>query len=182
MIQHILLDQDGILANFFNAALEVHGREDLAGEWPKGVWAMETVMGLTPAEFWEPLDHYGFWRETVCPYPRIVWFYQELSRRLPVVICTSPSENSQCAAAKIDWLRHYLGKDVKYMIGAQKHLMARPSNLLIDDSDKNVGMFRAAGGTAILFPCVWNSQHAVTEDPYEYVIQRVDALLATPAQ
>lgn len=174
MIKHILLDQDGVLADFHSAALRAHGRADLSPVWPKGEWAMERPLGITPKQFWAPIDNYQFWMNHVVPYPGAADFYQNLGMFADVVICTSPSESSDCVKAKLDWLREYIDPKVKYMLGSHKHLMATPSNLLVDDYDRNVDKFRASGGRAVLVPRVWNSNHSViAPDPYKWTLVEV---------
>lgn len=178
MIEQILLDQDGVLADFHTACLTAHGRQDLIHGWPEGRWDMDGVMLMSPSEWWKPLDNYGFWRN-VRPYPGARSFYNELRSRAPVTICTSPSESADCAKAKIEWLREHIDAKVKYMIGSQKWLMGKPQNLLVDDYDRNVDMFREAGGMAYLLPRVWNSNYpqANMADPYGWALNRIDAVL-----
>lgn len=50
-----------------------------------------------------------------------------------------------------------------------------PNQILIDDRDKNVDHFIAAGGNAILFPQVWNSNHAV-QDRMKFVADELGRL------
>ena len=64
-IEHIFLDLDGVLADFFHPALARHGRADLATAWPRGVRDMAETMGLTWEAFWAPLVAEGpaFWAD-----------------------------------------------------------------------------------------------------------------------
>ena len=55
-----------------------------------------------------------------------------------------------------------------FLVGPQKHLLARKGHLLIDDTDATVDAFHASGGSAILFPQVWNRNFGV-EDRMVYV-------------
>lgn len=180
MIENILLDQDGVIADFWSAGLKVHNRMDLVSCWPEGQWAMEVPMGISVPEFWRPIDNYEFWRYTVRPFDRAREFYEELCQKATVTICTSPSESADCAKAKIEWLREHIDPKIRYMIGSAKHLMGKPSNLLIDDYDNNVNKFKQAGGMALLLPQVWNSHYCMAGDSaavYAWMLEQVDGVL-----
>lgn len=164
MITDILLDMDGVLVDFHSAALQVHRMKRLADNWPPGEWDMAEVMGLSDDEFWEPLDHYFFWRRIVRPFPGASFFYKGLCDMARVTVCTVPTRNPECMAAKFEVLRREFDYDVRLITCPDKYLMARSTTLLVDDRDKNVDEFRAAGGHAFLFPRPWNRDH----DRYEW--------------
>ncbi len=167
---NILLDSDGVLFDFHAAALKAHDRMELYDAWPKGTWEMPKTMGISETEFWGPVDTYDFWAG-VEPYAGAREFYDALNRLAPVTICTAPSRSTGCVVAKIQALRKLLGEDVALMIGARKHLMARPSNLLIDDYESNVKAFRAQGGPALLVARPWNSLPHSGDVYHEIIIQ-----------
>lgn len=173
----ILCDADGILTDFHAAALKAHNRIPQEAAWPIGVWDMATVLGMSPDEFWEPLDNYDFWRNQVKLYDPAKEFFKEISKLGRVTIATTPSRSPQSTAAKMEMLRESLGESVHFMIGDRKDLMARPRNILIDDRDKNCDKFFKAGGHYILFPRPWNRTRHVTENDKQ-VYDEVRAALA----
>lgn len=168
--EHVLIDLDGVLADFVGGALAVHNKPELAESWPRGVWDIAKLIGVSTSELWSKIDETeaktGFWSE-LDPYP---WLEELLGivtqgGSVPFTIATSPSSDPACAASKVRWMRKHLGSQFKdYLIGSAKHLMARPGTILLDDYDRNVDAFRQAGGQAILFPQPWNTAWDKTED------------------
>lgn len=177
MLKYILLDMDGVIADFNTAALRVHG---MTGKYhPPGEWDIAKVMGITSVQFWVPVDTYEFWRTKVRPYAGAKQFYDELQKRAPVVIATAPSMSPDSLKAKLEWLREFIDPNVEYMMGRKKSLMTSSGNLLIDDSDANVESFVCAGGEALLMPRLWNKAHvsSMINDPYNFCLQAVDGMI-----
>lgn len=181
MIKHILVDLDGVLANFFDAALELHGFD--VATYPAGEWDIATVLKISADEFWSKIDaDESFWRE-LQPYPWTNAFLSWLDdTRIPWTVATSPSRNPFCAAHKIEWMRKHFGRPAfkNYMIGSRKELMANPTTILIDDSDMNVDAFAQAGGLTYLFPQHWNAagkrdhpMRQMAEDLYPLVFPKM---------
>ena len=160
--KRVLLDMDGVLVDFFGAALALHGREDLAEDWPAREWDMAPVLGLSGREFWAPINDLGveFWAN-LSWYPwadELVALCEEAGG---FVIASTPSRRGSSALGKVRSLQTRFGRGFRdYMLGPHKALMAGSGLVLIDDSDEQVEAFRAAGGEAILFPQRWNRAHA----------------------
>lgn len=72
-----------------------------------------------------------------------------------------------------------MGNVNEYQIGPKKELNAKSGAILIDDSDKNVENYRAAGGCAILFPQPWNKNSQYIESRTDYVLTTLDNILKT---
>lgn len=162
---HILLDMDGVVADFVTAALTLHGHPDRLADWPPGEWDMAKVLGLSMSDFWAPIDQIGaeYWRELAC-YEWTGRLISLIGEFAPYTILSSPGLGEEAPTGKIQWLRRHVKPDFSsYLFGHQKWLCARPDQVLIDDRDKNVDQFVAAGGNAILFPQVWNSNHAIKD-------------------
>lgn len=167
-IRHILLDMDGVLCDFVSMACVACGRPAVISNWPKSIYPLCDALEMPLDEIWARIDrhdkHHGFWSR-LAPYP---WYtdlinliIQQESFNLPFTISTSPSRHHGCVSGKVQWLRRHIHPGfTDYMLGHQKHLLAKPDVCLIDDSDMNVDNFRTAGGKAILFPQPWNSNHA----------------------
>lgn len=173
--KRVLLDMDGVLVDFFGAALALHGREDLAADWPPRKWDMAPVLGLTGREFWEPINDLGveFWAN-LCWYPwsdELIALCEEAGG---FVIASTPSRRGSSALGKVRSLEARFGRGFRdYMLGPHKALMARSGLVLIDDSDEQVEAFRAAGGEAILFPQRWNRAHESVGERLDLVRERL---------
>ena len=124
--------------------------------------------------YWKKIDEQGsdFWA-SLEPY---AWFDEliEVVREVaPFTILTASSLAPCCSEGIVRWMYEHFPKVegrrfTNYLIGPQKHLLAQPGHLLIDDAESNVETFKAAGGQAILFPQVWNRNHHEI-GPLEYV-------------
>lgn len=150
---------DGVLVDFFNAALRIHGRSEFTeSNWPKN-FDMAAVLGLSKAKFWEPLDTDHFWEKEVKLYP---WAKKliNLFKDKECYLLSTPSENG--ATGKQRFINTHLPmfKD-RYLLGSCKEACAAKNTLLIDDLEKNCEKFKKAGGYAILFPRPWNKHRGI---------------------
>lgn len=154
----VFLDMDGVLVDFFNACLLIHGCTKWNEEnWPQE-WDIPGVIGLSHNEFWKPIDDH-FWENVVELYghaPALIKFLAE--RQIKPCLLTSPSIGG--ATGKQLFIKKHLPeffREKRYLIGPAKEFCAGPDTLLIDDYDKNCRVFQEAGGSAIVFPQPWNS-------------------------
>ena len=168
MIKSILLDMDGVVADFMTPSilwhkeaaarrLAIHCAKDMEDLYPRGEWNTPRVLGMTVAEWWAPIDNYDFWIN-VPMYPGAREFVEAVNKIAPVTFCTSSSLSPDCAKAKIEWIARHIGSQYPMFIGyrgVSKGLMARPDQLLVDDYSKNVDEYTAAGGPAYLIPRPW---------------------------
>ena len=92
---------------------------------------------------------------------------------------TTPSWSPHSVTGKTQWFQDQFGEDFNdFVFTRQKELLARvPDSVLIDDSLENVNSFNEAGGTAILFPQVWNGNKR-PDDPVAYVVYQLENLAA----
>jgi len=151
----ILLDMDGVLANFFKQACKYHDRPYSPKEITR--YNISELWGLSDDEFWEPMQGYDFWAniEMYVYAPR---FLRELRKIAPVTICTAPSRDKYCISGKLHWLEKYLGIHTCDVVFANKKwLLANDENILIDDSQAKVDKFSSHGGCGIIFPQPWNN-------------------------
>lgn len=176
-IKHILIDQDGVLADFVGGAFDMHGRSDLKNKpYPSGVYEVAEVLGITDDEFWHPLNasRHLFW-ENLNPLPWVKELTSLANEFASWTICTKPSNDPFCAAGKIMWLKRQFGSDFnRYILANHKHHMARHDHVLIDDFDRNVNEFREHGGIGILFPQPWNSNNGLCGDRIGYVREELE--------
>jgi len=67
-----------------------------------------------------------------------------------------------CIEGKLRWLEKHMPEHYKnelYLFGRHKHFITTQNTILIDDNNEYVKEFSSAGGKAILFPRIWNSEH-----------------------
>lgn len=159
----ILLDMDGVLADFLSGAIEALNRdfnrtitiERYALEF--GQWGTYDYYGITQEQFWGSIHSTpNFWYN-LKPMPWSKSVYNMLSSFGDITILTTPSLDPSCAMQKLQWLDNYFNiKSDAVLMGARKYLLAG-NGILIDDYHKNVDSFKEAGGDAILIPSNWNT-------------------------
>ncbi|MDA1192867.1 MAG: hypothetical protein O3A46_14430 [Candidatus Poribacteria bacterium] len=175
----IYLDMDGVCADFVTAAVEANGAsmDEMRRLWTgdhAGEFHMHKLIGATLDGFWAKIDERGdaFWSELV----EFEWFpdlYRSLREIAPVVFLSSPSYSPMSLSGKLVWLQQRFGRTFRdFILTGHKQQLACRGAILIDDYDKNVDAFRRAGGEAILFPQLWNSNHALS-DPVAYTLNEV---------
>lgn len=157
----ILLDMDGIIADFTGGICGIHGKSD-PYDWPehKGNYQIEKLLGMTPEEMFAPCDE-DFWAglEPTKDAHRIVETCIQAVGLKNVCILSSPTKhNHGCVAGKLRWLdRHFPEFNRQYLFGNRKDFCAHQGNILIDDYEKNVSEFIDAGGRAHLYGRPWNT-------------------------
>ncbi len=100
-----------------------------------------------------------FWAEleTLPHVPELIATCKDLADEVVIV---SHSSSGNCYAGS-KAIADKLGLD--FISTEHKHYLARDGVLLIDDYEKNVNAFIAAGGSAITFPQKWNQYHEYTD-------------------
>jgi 5'(3')-deoxyribonucleotidase len=161
-VTHILLDLDGVVANFLDPALKLWGFDP--ANYPANEFEIATVLGISLSDFCGMIDRQpNYWRD-IEPYPwkdDLVGLLNDLNIRWSVLTSPWKFQHPTMHSDKADWVRRHIGPDVKCIIGDEKYLLAKPQNLLIDDSNANVASFMAHGGRTVLFPQRWNELHYV---------------------
>lgn len=176
-INQILVDMDGVLCDFFGAALKLWNLDP--DHYPPNQWEIADVAGVSVDEFWERIRSVpNFWAN-LQPYLWTESLIQLIeSFDVPWCVATAPGLDAQCASQKVQWMHRHLRDGFHdFMIGQRKELMARNDAVLIDDNDRNCSKFFAAGGTAILFPQRWNSGYKVA-NPFEDVKRKLLAAMS----
>jgi len=169
-----LVDMDGVLTDFVDAACRVHGTTfmQLAAKWPNGDYNIANILGLRPFEFWEGIDKAGedFWINLRPTDIKTELLY--LLGNNDKYIATSPSMNPVCASGKMKWIIEN-GFSRHFVITPHKHLMANRDTILIDDADRNVDKFTKAGGHGVLVPRRWNSLYRYEDNPMPIVKEQL---------
>lgn len=173
----VLLDMDGVLTDFVGAAITAHGKrpEAVLAQWPPNTHWLHEVLKVDLTEFWRPLNAQGesFWRNL--PSYRWTPAMLEWVETVPPnwAICTSPSRHPASARGKVEWLYANVRPAFREVaLTPRKHLLANPRAVLIDDTERMVERFEAAGGHAVLFPQTWNRKGAMA-DPWAHVLEEL---------
>lgn len=175
----IFVDLDGVLVDFISAALRCHDALDALETWTPGEWSVPRILGISKSEFWRVIDAKGheFWAD-LAPYPWKQQLVDLVASFDPSwTVATAPSLNPACPHGKITWMQTHLDEAngrpfTRFMIGPDKHVLAGPGSILIDDSDKKIDAFAQSGGIGILFPQPWNSLHDI-RDAMAHVTSRL---------
>lgn len=174
MEKTILVDMDGVVTDFVSGVYRLFGK-DLAAN-PVVTWNFFEAWDLTAMDFWGEIDRAGeaFW-VGLQPYPWAQELFDFCRSQAPVYFCSSAALSPFAWSGKIRWIRawvnHHGYNDI--VLTTHKHLLARPTNFLIDDNDDNVTTFRKHGGPAALFPQGWNSARELVGKRLECVKDEV---------
>ena len=177
------LDLDGVIANFSSAALASLGVKEYS--IPKGEWNIENWNGVnvTTSHFWKTIDSLGesFW-ENLEKFSYSDEMVKYLSKNYDLYFLTSPSKSPHCYSGKYKWIiKHYPHMERRIILTPNKHLLAAPNRLLIDDSEEKIDKFAAYGGETILLPQKYNRGWEEFfmghfEDQFDYVLQKLEEL------
>ena len=156
----VLLDVDGVLADFVGGVCKFYDREN-PYQYPenKGVYDIVKLLEMEPLTFWKPLG-YQFWKDLEkLPYAdSIVEMVTDTYGEENICILTKPCDTVGCADGKVAWVKeHY--PQFNYLIGSSKSWCAYPDSILFDDHWPNVRRFREKTGLAFLMPGAWNQKH-----------------------
>ena len=142
----IYCDMDGVLVDFDR------GYQELTGMTTQQA---DAIGGDT---FWEPLTKAGAkWWITLnwMPDGKQLWNY--IKKYTPILL-SAPSKQESSRLGKRVWVKREL-PDVKLILrpASQKQQYASPTSILIDDRQKNIDQWEAAGGIGILHTSTVNT-------------------------
>lgn len=183
--EHVFIDMDGVLADFISASLGLFGcahRGSKISGWD-GMTKVVNDYGrqigdITEQDFWNAIDDTGpeFWAHLPLMYGARALVDHVAESGCPFSLLTSPSRHPNSLAGKGTWIRrNFPEMNRKTIYTPQKHLLAAPGRLLIDDGDHNVTPWREHGGTALHWvapPAEWRHNNIPNEND-------VDALLVS---
>jgi len=193
MIRTLLLDVDGVIADFVGHAIAqlAPGRAaDLYATWPRGEWNVGTVMGVESSLFWATVDTPDFWA-TIPAYAKSHDFVRALLALSTshgvgsVLFATSSGGSTAFPAARTVWLRNFCKKAgvpqipvIIFQHILHKAVAGGPGALLIDDSAHGIAEFKAKGGRTVCVPRVWNNGTIPENgDVYALVLDQVRVTL-----
>lgn len=139
----IYLDMDGVICDFAKAFKNASGFypidiNDTANN-KQGSDTVYSILIKQPIEFWSKMS----WTND----GKKLWNY---IKNLNVCICSTPMDNEESKDGKKMWCRDNLGAKIKVLLTPTKEQYAGPSNILIDDKQKNIDKWIKAGGIGIL--------------------------------
>lgn len=154
---YIFLDLDGVVADFDAHAVE------------QGKYTDDGKMK------WDDLDYE--WWSTMPACEGAKKFYDVVKDMGIVKFLTAPVLSEECFSGKASWVQNFIPergkgalKDLIICPSGDKHCLARPNHILIDDRIKNVQEWVEAGGVAI--------HH---EGNFKDTIKKLQEALAKPA-
>jgi 5'(3')-deoxyribonucleotidase len=174
-IERIFLDLDDVLNDFTMPALYHVGCPRDSTFDPK--WKFDIIHAasclhpcnlFSEAEFWGKFDA-KFWadlpKSEICDWLLIISAL--LVGKENVCVLSAPIRSPSCMAGKLEWIQANLPAWMhrQFLVGPMKRMCANENSLLIDDSDRNVDLFRANGGQAVLIPKPWNTGHGNSDCP-----------------
>ncbi len=183
-MQRCFLDIDGVLADFDSGAHKALGLSFDKGHWPytrgPGGWDWYEELGLSLEEFDSHLG-FDFWAnlEWMPDGHDILRTVLRFFSPKQITLLTTPMPNVMSASGKVAWVKEHLpAYDNSLMvITDSKSVLAQvPGAVLVDDCQKNVNQWRAAGGVAVLVPRPWNNMYAFAESAVEDVRIQLEAL------
>jgi hypothetical protein len=150
----LLLDIDGVLADFNQSANDFH---KFNIDRSKMTWSFWKQFNMTDGDFWSPLDE-NFWAN-LPPTKELSEIISLVERFFGeyVYLCSSPCLTPGCATGKARWVEKHLPKySRKLLLVSDKHLFAKYGRVLIDDNEDNCRKWRDFG-IACTVPRPWNS-------------------------
>lgn len=181
----ILLDMDGVLADFTSEALvRLNEAKNDQLSFPLsidgyvntfGKFDMAECYGITQDKFWRIIEENNNFWINLKPFPWASMLVDSLRKISDdIIISTSPSLNPICAQQKLEWLFFQLGiTSDRVMIGSRKELMSCKDVVLIDDYHKNIDKFNKGQGKGILVPSNWNTKDLSFEKVWGAIIKQL---------
>ena len=139
MVSKIFLDVDGVLADFRGQCERYNCIEGTKVDW--------NVIHSAGPKFWEEID----W---TAEGKQVLDYLKKLTTELEIELYILTAVRAQDGkVGRMNWLRKNVGLDKHHLLivngGKEKTYYAEPDALLIDDYEKNIHEWQAAGGTAI---------------------------------
>lgn len=160
----ILLDMDGVIADFVDGISRYHNKANPYLTDPnERRWDIEQIWGMSKYDLWHGVDK-EFWaglRKTDEADYLVKFITNAFSVPQVTMLTSPPKVNAgEAVQGKIVWMRWHYSQFADRMIFTEhKELCAGPDRILIDDNESNVIKFRDEGGNAVLVPRPWNSRY-----------------------
>jgi hypothetical protein len=154
---HIFLDLDGVMSDF-----DRHAHE-------QGKYTSDGKLK------WDDLDYQWWSTMPVCDGAKD--FYDAVKKIAVVKFLTAPVMSAECFGGKAKWVQDFLPERGKFalmdlIITQDKHYFAGSRRILIDDREKNIKEWIAAGGIGIHH----NGDFTATMQQLQVVVLKLTAL------
>lgn len=180
MLDYIFLDMDGVLCDFWSAAVRAFGHDPtkVSAENRANGSMEEWLCGGDREEFWRVLDRCGheFWLD-LRKYEWTLQLCNAARHIAPTYVCSMPPKHPQGAMGKLEWIQSKLPAyfDKRYIFCQHKSVLAGPNRVLIDDWVKNVSLWKKHGGIGLLFKQPWSSSGLDFDEVVE-ALKELDSL------
>lgn len=182
MITKVLLDLDGVIADFisgvcgfYDVPYDAVQAEIIKRGSADCVKVAGDLCSRAVHEFWQGIDR-EFWLK-LNKLPEADAIIDAAIAKVGaenVGILTSPGFGPENVIGKLAWIdRYYPSFAERTIITRAKYLCAGPNTVLVDDWERMVDSFRQAGGSAILVPRFWNIENHLRHRTLEVVQQRL---------
>ena len=160
-LRMIYFDMDGVLADFDRGVVELCGMRQLPQD--------ESRTDEEDALMWEKIREVGHFYDKLEPMPGAVEMFRKVydlfGAKCEILTGIPKPERGIVTSAedKVAWTRRILSDNVKVNTVARKDkklFCTGPDSILVDDLEKNITEWKAAGGTGILFR---NAEQAMEE-------------------
>lgn len=172
-ILRILVDMDGVLADFERYAFSAHGvgPATMLKYREVGKWDIGAAGTMSHDYFWVVINTLGesFW-ESIPPMSWINELISDVGQIAPWWVVSAPSQCHTSHSGKVKWLKQHIGPRFdKFLLTRYKEILAQPGVVLIDDREENIDKFVKYGGHGIIFPTIGNSLYSMRDEPLRYV-------------
>lgn len=180
----VYLDVDGVLCDFVRGVNAFFGTEYSYTKYPYdlGKWdILDDIAGGIGFKVVNAICTENFWVNLPWMWDGYSLYQRVMTKFDDVSFLTTPMPNAESWTGRFKWLEKHTGPSMAGKITItreSKAIVANPDSLLIDDRDKNVDEFRAAGGDAILVPRPWNRLHKYRHKTFEYVDMALREIVA----
>lgn len=169
----ILIDMDGVCADFISGLLKLYGCDPIHTEKKKYSFDCFPYLNQCEQDFWKEHATKDFWAklDKTPECDEIINTCVGLVGIKNVAICTSPPwspwARAQAVEGKSEWImEHFPAIKKNVIFTSTKYFCASKDTILIDDADHNQEKFVAAGGNCLLLPRPWNHNYEL--DTLEY--------------
>lgn len=174
MIKTIYLDMDGVITDFVSSINKCMGIPEhtpalIRNWWEEYDVSFEQVNNYCTIDFWQNLTWLSDGKE-------ILSAVLDKFPQLSIFLLTTPMPNPGSWTGKFKWVQKHLPLFTKQLIvtTVSKALFVGSDTLLIDDYDKNIKEFIAAGGQGILVPRSSNSLYKQAGETLQVVKNRLE--------
>lgn len=187
-ISQICLDYDNVMVDWTDGVIRMFGADhEAVYDRMEAGQKIEEALDISTATMWKAIDEVGtdFWANLEV-YPWALDLWEICNSLAPTYIATSPGKHGSSHMGKLLSMNNLFGAPFRqYQMGPNKHTMARPDAVLIDDDERNCDTFvtdpetgELTGAAAILFPVRWNSLRHFADNSFEFTVEALRRIAA----